>query len=185
MMGFIKKLFGFSEEITTDNLNEKLDLGQHFYLMDYKDSYSEFLEGLKNKNKIIAELFVFRAWTTQFGFRIFSSKPQVSEEIIGQVFQQGKMLGIGILEETQGINLEKELNGKYVDIVDEKWQEYDALFIKNKNSEPQIPTRQICGQLTENCDIQDPTKFTWLCTNFLEHLDNIKKEALDSGLLSE
>lgn len=184
-MNFFKNLFGISDEITKETINEKLDLGKHFYLMNYKDHYSDFLDGLDNTSNKIAELFVFRAWTTQFGFRIFSSKSEVSEEIIGEVFNQGKVLGIGILEKTQGINIERELSGKYVDIVDKKWQKYDRIFIENKNSEPKIPTQQICGQITENCDINNPVKYTWLCTNFIQHLDEIKQEAISSGLFAD
>ncbi|MCB9197413.1 MAG: hypothetical protein H6600_03070 [Flavobacteriales bacterium] len=181
-MGLFDKLFGKKQPLTTENINEKLNIGEYFYLMSYNEHYSEFLSGIDNKNKVIAELFVFRAWTTQFGFRLFSSQPEVSEEIIGQVFNQGK-LGKGMLNQLEQVDIEVETNREYVDLMDSRWQDYDSVFIENKNSETPIPTRQICGKLTDFCDIHDPMKFIWLCTDFIKQLDNIKQEALKTGLL--
>lgn len=181
-MGLFDKLFGKKKRLTTENIHERLNLGQYFYLMSYSDHYSEFLTGIKNKNKVIAELFVFRAWTTQFSFRIFSSQPEISEEIIGQVFNQGK-LGKGMLNQLEQVDIESETKREYVDLVDSRWQDYDKAFIENKNSETPIPTRQICGKLTDFCELQDPMKFIWICTDFIKHLDSIKQEALKTGLL--
>lgn len=181
-MGLFHWLFAKNENLKPENINEKINLGQHFYLMTYRNHYSEFLEGVENKKKVIAELFVFRAWTTQFGFRIFSSQPELSEMIIGQIFNQGK-LGKGMLKQLEQVDIEKETNSEYVDLIDSRWQEYDKIFIENKNSETPIPTRQICGKLTDLCDIQDPMKFMWICTDFIKHLDNIKQESLKTGLL--
>lgn len=181
-MGLLDKLFGKKQPLTTENINEKLSIGEYFYLMSYNEHYSEFLNGIENKNKVIAELFVFRAWTTQFGFRLFSSQPEVSEEIIGQVFNQGK-LGKGMLNQLEQVDIEVETNREYVDLMDSRWQDYDSIFIENKNSETPIPTRQICGKLTDFCDIHDPMKFIWLCTDFIKQLDGIKQEALKNGLL--
>lgn len=101
-MRLFDRLFGKKQPLTTENINEKLNIGEYFYLMRYNEHYSEFLSGIENKNKVIAELFVFRAWTTQFGFRLFSSQPEVSEEIIGQVFNQGK-LGKGMLNQFEQV----------------------------------------------------------------------------------
>ena len=165
-----------------ENINEEIKLGQHFYLMNYGQHYADFLEGVNNRKKVIAELFVFRAWTTQLGFRIFSSQPMLSEKIIGEVFNQGK-LGKGILNQLEQVNIETETNRKYVDLVDSRWQDYDKVLIANKNSEMLMPARQICGKLTEFCDVHHPIKFYLICKDFIKHLDNIKQEALKSGLL--
>lgn len=183
-MGFFKSLFGNKNEVTLQNFNEKLDLGEHYYLMNYQEHYVEFLQGVKNKNKVIAELFVLRAWTTQLGFRLFSSKPSISEKIIESIIAQGKQLGIGMLNGLENVDIEQEIGMQYMDLIDSRWQEYDKVFIDNKSSELPIPTRQICGKLTDFCEIQDPFKFTWLCTDFISHLNKIKEQAIQSKLLS-
>lgn len=181
-MGFLRNFFDRQDSLTANNINEKLKIGSHFYLIKYNDQYADFLDGVQNKKKVIAELFVFRAWTTQFGFRVFSSQPVISEIIIGEVFNQGK-LGKGILNKIEQVNIEVETNLEYEDLIESRWHEYDKVFIDNKNSETQIPTRQICEKLTEFCKIKDPEKFIWICIDFVKQLETIKQEALKSGLL--
>ena len=181
-MGLLGKLLGKQNILMADNINEKINIGQHYYLMTYGDHYTDFLDGVDNKEQAIAELFVFRAWTTQFGFRLFSSQPMLSEQIIGEVFNQGK-LGKGMLNQLEQVDIEFETGKEYVDLIDSRWQEYGNVFIDNKNSKTPIPTREICGKLTDLCSIQDPLKFMWICADFIKHLDSIKKEAIKVGLL--
>lgn len=176
------KILGIKDEISVENFNEKLNLGEYFYLMTYQEHYEDFLEGLDNKNKVIAELFVFRAWTTQLGFRLFSSKPEISEKIIESIIAQGKQLGKGMLNMMEQVDIEQETNMQYMDLIDSRWQEYDKVFIDNKSSELPIPTRQICGKLQDFCEIKDPTKFTWVCTDFINHVNKIKEDAIEKGL---
>lgn len=180
-MGFLKKLLGINSGITIQNFNEKLNLGEYFYLMNYRDHYEKFLEGLENEERVIAELFVFRAWTTQLGFRLFSSNPEISEKIIESIIAQGKQLGIGMLNIME-VDIEKETNLEYMALINSRWQVFDKAFIDNKKSGLPIPTRQICGQLTEFCEIQDPTKFVWICTDFIAHLNQIKEAAIETEL---
>ena len=68
-------------------------------------------------------------------------------------------------------------------MIDKRWQLYDNAFIDNKSSELPIPTMQICAILTDFCDIRDPEKFVWLCTDFINQLEEIKQEAIEVGLL--
>lgn len=151
--------------------------------MNYKEHYEEFLEEVENEKKVIAELFVFRAWTTQLGFRLFSSQPEISERIIESIIAQGKQLGKGMLNMMEQVDIENETNLEYMDLIDSRWQAFDKAFIDNKSSELPIPTRQICGQLTEFCGIQDPAKFVWICTDFIAHLNQIKESAIENQLL--
>lgn len=66
----------------------------------------------------------------------------------------------------------------YMDMIDSRWQDYDKVFIAIKSSDLPIPTRQICGKLTDFCGIQDPFKFTWLCIDFITHLNKIKEQVI-------
>lgn len=181
-MGLFNRLFGKRKLVTTGNINEKLNIGEYFYLMSYRKQYAEFLSGIENKNKVIAELFVFRAWTTQLGFRLFSLYPEISEEIIGEVFNQGEF-GKRMLNELDQVDIEVETNQEYFDLMDSRWQEYDRVFISNRNAENPIPTRQICGKLTDFCDVRNPVKFFEICTDFITQLNRIKQDALKIGLL--
>lgn len=160
---------------------ERIDIGKYFYLMNYGQHYSNFLESSPNKSVAIAELFIFRAWATQLGFRLFSSKPAVSEEIITQVFNQGK-LGAAMFSKLENIDIQKILNKDYVTLMDERWQEYDRIFISQKSPEAPISTRQICGRVSDLCGVKDPIKFVWLTTDFVDHLAKIKIEAMQLGI---
>lgn len=102
--------------------------------------------------------------------------------IIGQVLNQGK-LGKVMLKNFEKVDIETETNSEYVDLVDGRWQEYDKVFIMNKNPNTPMPTLQICSKLIDFCEIQDPIKLTWICADFIKHLDSIKHEAIEIGLL--
>lgn len=165
------------------NIVNKIDLGKYFYLMKYKEHYQEFLSGVSNKSKVISELFLFRAWTTQFGFRIFSSHENVSEKIIYEVVNLGNTLGKGTLLILEGIDIEKTLNNEFISLLESRWQEYDKVVICYRN-EVAIPTRQIISKVCDQCNIKDPMKFVWLCIDFLSHMEQIKKESLSLGILA-
>lgn len=161
-----------------------LDIGQFFAFVNYRDYYADFVVGLPNPDRVIAELFLFRAWTTQFGFRIFSSDPEVSEKIISEVVNQAKYLAKELLFEIERTDVEEDLSGSFMRLLDERWQAYDEKFLSYKDEFPPVPTRMICSQVMDYCDVHDPEKFTWLCQDFIRHLEAMKKEAVRAGVLA-
>jgi len=177
-MKFLKNLFSRKKEITVENINEHINVSKYFCAINYHEHYFKFLKGIRNKDKVIAELFIFRAWTTQFSFRFFISKLDISEEIVAQVFIQGRF-GKELLYELEDVDIEMETQIKYRELIDNRWQMYNRVFVKNQSLEMPLPTRQICNQLTEICNIQDVMKSFWICQDFLEHFGNVKQEALD------
>jgi len=171
-------------EADPDDGIDGVTVGQFFSFVKYNDHYSDFLTGLPKREEAIAELFLFRAWTTQFGFRIFSANTEWSEKIISEVVNQSKYLGQALLFEVDRTDVQEDLSGSFMSLLEERWQAYDAKFLEYKEQYPPIPTRMICAQVTEYCGIDDPDKFVWLCEDFIRQLDAIKKEALRSGLLA-
>jgi hypothetical protein len=75
-MGFFQKLFGKTPEINVSTA--KID--EQVYLMNYRDHYASIL-GEHSDPRRLAELFLFRGWTAQFGYRIFSSNPTASAKL--------------------------------------------------------------------------------------------------------
>ncbi len=170
-----------NKNLTVNNVGDNINIADFYFLFKYKERYAAFLKGIANQEKVISELFVFRAWTTQFGYRLFSSNHEISEKIIDLTFNLGKM-GIGMLKLLDSVDLEKEFSNDYQAIFDERWQQYDKIFIDFRDSEPPIPTWRICGGLMKFCNINDPIKYTWICEDFLLQLNEIKSEAIEKGL---
>ena len=159
------------------------DVGRFFYRLNYSRHYSDFLKGALNPQRATAELFLFRAWTTQFGFRVFSSDADMSEVLIAEVINQAKYLGKEVLREIDGTDVEEDLGGRFIDLLDERWRAYDQAFLQHKDAEPPIPTRAICAKATDYCGVSDPIKFVWLCQDFIAQLEAIKRESVKAGLL--
>lgn len=117
-MGFLKSFF--RGDSSSPDIVRKIDLGKYFYLMDYPQHYAEFLSDAPDQKLAISELYMFRAWTTHFGFEIFSSNKNISERItyelwnladtLGRVVLKGKYTAV--LSPTEALSLiESQLDG--------------------------------------------------------------------------
>jgi hypothetical protein len=79
-MGLFSSLLG--RRGPSPNVAREISLDDYLYLFDYGTHYSEFLSGMSDRARAIAELFLFRGWATQFGFRMFSTHPELSVSIM-------------------------------------------------------------------------------------------------------
>tara|TARA_Y100001958_G_C21187591_1_gene516334 strand:- start:764 stop:1312 length:549 start_codon:yes stop_codon:yes gene_type:complete len=180
-MGFFGNIFGNKETLSTENVRKKI---ANYYVKNlsiiFGEHYEDILNGVDNKKKMIAELFVFRFWTAQFGFRIFSSQPVISEKIIEIIYNEGK-LQMESIHKDEEVDIESELNKKYDDLIDSRWQEYDKVITENDSDS--LPTMKLCGKLLDFSGGSDAGKLYLMSTDFLSHLNQIKQEAIKIGLL--
>lgn len=153
---------------------------QFTYLLNYREHYSPIL-GEYISDSVLAELYLFRGWTTQFGYRIFSSDPKASEKLIGETVNSTKHLGLGIFKMTHKFSVEEALKDDYMKLVESRWQAYDVRV--STNTSGGIPTFEIIGTLNYFMQIQDPVVTMRLSTDFLSQLDSIKRNAMEIGLL--
>jgi hypothetical protein len=108
--------------------------------MDYRSHYKDALEGLGESHMratVLAELYIFRAWTAQFGYRIFSSNAGLSEKLIGETVNSTKYLGLDLFQEVHGFSIEDALDAEYMSLVEDRWQKYD-LVVSTRLSAPRI-----------------------------------------------
>jgi hypothetical protein len=63
-MSFLSSLFG--SRTPSPSVAKDIDLGAFFYTLDYDSQYSDFLSGISNRKRAIAELFLFRGWVGTF-----------------------------------------------------------------------------------------------------------------------
>ena len=177
-MSLFNKLFGRSTDINVSTA--KID--KQVYLLNYRDHYSDIL-GENTTPAVLAELFLFRAWTAQFGYRIFSSNPEVSEKLIGETVNSSKYLGLGIFQEVHGFSVENVLGSDFISLIEERWRGYDVI-VSTMPSNDRLPTMEIIAALTQYLGISDPIVTFKLSTDFLAQLDFVKRTAMEIGLLA-
>lgn len=179
-MKLLRRLFSKRPKINA--ATAKID--DMVYLLNYKRHYANVLTGLGKFNigpEVLAELFLFRAWTTQFGYRIYSSDNDVSEKLIGETINSTKYLGLAMFQEIHGFSVEDILGADYMSLIDDRWRNYDLII--SAHSGEGIPTMALMTDLTGRLGVADPAVTYQLSIDFLGQLDQIKKAAIELGVL--
>jgi hypothetical protein len=178
-MGLLRKLFGKPPEINASTA--KID--EQVYLMDYRAHYADIL-GDHITPLRLAELFLFRAWAAQFGYRIFSSDPDASEKLIRETVNASKYLGLGMFEQVHGFSVENELGTDFISLIEDRWRDYDVVVSAMPRAD-RFPTMEIIAVLTKRIDIADPEVTYKLSMDVLVQLDLIKRTAMEIGILGK
>ncbi len=177
-MGLFKRLFGKASKINA--ATAKID--EQVYLLNYRDHYADILHEYIPPPRL-AELFLFRAWTAQFGYRIFSSNLEASEKLIGETVNASKYLGLGLFQLAHGFSVETELGSDFISLIEDRWRDYDLVVSTMPPRIDRIPTMEIVGVLTNRLGIADPRVTYCLSMDFLGQLDLIKQMAIEIGVL--
>jgi hypothetical protein len=177
-MGFLNKLFGTTPEINAATAR----IDEQVYLLNYRDHYAPIL-GDRITPRHLAELFLFRGWTAQFGYRIFSTNPAASEKLIGETVNASKYLGLVAFHQVHGFSLESELGADFIDLVEDRWRDYDVV-VSTMPKADRLPTMDIVAVLTNRLSIADPVATYGLSIDFLCQLDFIKRTAIEIGVLA-
>jgi len=185
-MSFFKRLFKRAPEINSATAK----IGEQVYLIRYRDHYARVFQGLAEcaerlTPRRLAELFLFRAWTTQFGYRIFSSDAGASEKLIGETVNATMYLGLGCFELVHGFSVEEELGSDFLALIEDRWWKYDEAVIANRESARSIPTVAIVSALADQLDLHDRFVELRLTVDFLDQLDLVKRTAIEIGVLAE
>ena len=178
-MGLFTKLFRKTPEINV--ATAKID--KQVYLMNYRHHYATILNEHVTPRRL-AELFLFRGWTAQFGYRIFSSNPAASEKLLGETVNASKYLGLAAFQFAHGYSVELELGADYISLIQDRWQSYDHVIVATR-PKPGIPTWEIAACLTDRLGVADPLVMFGLAKDFLLQLELIKRTAIDIGVLRE
>ncbi len=175
-MSLLKKIFGKPTPINASTA--KID--QQVYLVNYNDHYADIL-GDHIAPPRLAELFIFRAWTAQFGYRIFSSNVDASEKLIGETVNASKYLGLQVFHQRHGFSVEDELGLDFISLIEDRWRGYDVV-VSTMPKADRLPTMELITVLTRRLDIEDPDVTYKLSIDFLSQLDFIKRTAMDIGI---
>lgn len=178
-MSLLKRLFRKPLEINASTA--KID--EQVYLMNYRNHYGDIL-GDHITQPRLAELFLFRAWTAQFGYRIFSSHPDASEKLIGETVNASKCLGLGMFRQVHGFSVESELGSDFISLIEDRWRDYDVV-VSTMPKADRLPTMEIITVLTKHLDVADPVATYKLSMDFLIQLELIKRTAMEIGMLGK
>jgi hypothetical protein len=179
-MRILRHLFSRRPEINASTA--KID--EMVYLLNYDRHYADLLTRLREpslRSEVLAELFLFRAWTAQFGYRVFSSNTDASERLIGETVNSTKYLGLALFREVHGFSLEDALVADYTSLVEDRWRNYD--LVVSTHTGRGIPTMELMTALTRRLGVADPAVTYQLSMDFLAQLDQIKRTALELGVL--
>jgi hypothetical protein len=179
-MKILRRLFSKRPEINA--ASAKID--DMVYLLNYERHYADTLTGLgesRMRPEVLAELFLFRAWTTQFGYRVFCSDKNASEKLIGETVNSTKYLGLGMFRKVHGFSVEDTLGADYMSLVEDRWRNYD--LVVSTHTGGGIPTMELMAELTRRLGVADAAVTYQLSIDFLGQLDQIKKTAIELGVL--
>ena len=153
------------------------------YLLNYRRHYDPIFRSLEEPllNSVLAELFLFRAWTTQYAYRMFSDA-SAHDDLITETVSSCSHLGTGIFEKTLGFSIEAELGKEFIELVEDRWSQYDDIVVNNKDSETAIPAGQLCGKLFSLAGVADLEAYAQLCTDFLSQVQGIRDNCLANDL---
>ena len=163
-----------NDAVTPENVSEKVRLDKYLYLFNYSERYESVLKEATDRDKMICELYLFRGWTTQLGFRLFSPNQDVSEAIIGETVNLSKF-GAGMLAETEKVDIESIYGQKYIDIMSARWGDYDDIFIANRDNN--FAAQALAAELHRLSDSKSISTMIELPVHYLLHLEDVKKEA--------
>ncbi len=170
-MKFLQRIFGGSPKV--DAVSAKTD--ELTYLLNYRDHYSPILESHLT-DLALAELYLFRCWTTKFGYQIFSNNPDSSDKLIEEMVNTSKDLGLVIFKTTHGFSIEGVLGDDYINLLESRWQSYDEKVLTFPGEG--IPTFQIIYALGDFIGIHSPVITSELSIDFLAHLAEIKRRVM-------
>ncbi len=171
-----------NDVVTAENVVEKVRLDKYLYLFNYSEHYDSVLKEATDRDKMICELYLFRAWTTQLGFRLFSTNTDISDAIVGETVNLSKF-GAGMLAQTEKVDIESIYGQKYIDIMSARWEHYDDIFIASRDTN--FAANALATALQKLSDSKSINNMMVLPVHYLSHLDEIKNEAVSIGLLAD
>lgn len=156
-----------------------IDLGGFFYSDNYKESYPSLLSSTASSNRSrIAELYLFRAWVTNLGFRVFTSRKEVADRVTYELVNLSNTLGRAVLAMEYGVEFDKISNVDYIILLDSRWQHYDSVLLANQTDESPFADSAIAGAVLQLCrSVGDPISQMSVASGYLIQLAQIREVA--------
>ena len=107
--------------------------GQFYYTIDYDNEYKELLAALPDRATALSELFLFRFWLTQYGYRLLKSKGTSEDDLLQDIISNGLTLGRGVFEHAHYVNIERTLGHSLAEVMEDRFKAYDHGVINMKD----------------------------------------------------
>jgi len=144
-----------------------LQLDKLVYLgFDYRNHYRAILKR-EPTPKQIAELFLFRGWTVQYGYSMLCKEKAAADEIIFQCVMMYQTFGQLFINKLNNMNIESELCDDMVSLIDKRWQDYDVVAFQSRE-EMKKAWQSILAQI----DIESDFESVPIAIKMFEHSAN-------------
>ena len=162
LMNVLSKIFGREEVLTPAKRFDLGDLSRFYESIVYEKYYAEALKDVEDLESAIEELFIFRAWATQYAAKVVHDP---APALVGNGFREraiaeGKRRFVYSRRSSFKIRLEQ------------RWRSYDRIASQTRFKQA-VPTGFVCAQLVDYCGILDSDAFVWLCLDLEFLLDKI------------
>lgn len=148
--------------------------GKFYYLMSYKEEYADFYEGLEIPDRVLSELFLFRFWLTQCGYRLCKPEELSKDEILKDIIPNGLTLGKGMFEWINSVNLERSLGENIVELMESRFHLYDSAFISGTCASDPLGLKNASVALANQIfESPSPSTITYLTKKAEEQFSNI------------
>ncbi len=174
--------------VTSDEVNtEGHIIGETTYLMDYREHYgSSFDEtGTPLSNRILAELFLYRAWTAQFAYRMAADQ-RAHDALISETVNACHHLGLGIFKLKHGVSVEEELGNDFISLIEDRWGTYDGVvteyFGSQQADDDKLPFAELAGAFTNLARVTDPLVLYAVAMDTGNHVHEIAENSMQNDL---
>ena len=169
----------FEEMLKATKVTEFLGLDD--FRGHYVTLFNRF--GVSNEHlqpKVLGELFLFRCWGVQFGFGLFSSYDDLSEEIRREVAQFVNAMGVSLFNLCVDIYLPDLFDEDFDDVYADRVNRYNEVLA---SSDSPLPTTALVATFLEIAEVFDIALILALSDDFATNLAAIKARAIEIGLL--
>lgn len=177
-----------NSRVPSDEVNTKGHIiGETTYLMDYREHYgSSFGEtGTALSNRILAELFLYRAWTAQFAYRMVADQ-RAHDALISETVNACNHLGLGVFELTHGVSVEEELGNDFISLIEDRWETYDSVVTEHFGGQEvdndNLPLARLAGAFTDRAGVTDPLVLYAVAMDTGNHVHEIADNSMQNDL---
>jgi hypothetical protein len=151
-------------------------LDELLFDLDYSKKYKPIFVGRRLTDRALCELFLYRSYVIWFGYQMFDTKREKTEERSSEIVSLCIFYGLFLFDNRHGLALQQVLGGSIGDLLEERWEKYK----KAAGSEP--GPRMLVIALCKYMGIRDKAIQKKLGDDFLDLLRSIEANAHSIGL---
>ena len=155
------------------------------YLMDFRKHYGSNFKLTPLSDRILAELFIYRAWTVQFAYRMVADQ-RAHDALISETVNACHYLGLEIFKLKHGVSVEEELGNDFISLIEDRWGTYDAVviqyFSRQAPNDHKLPLMQLAAAFTDQVGVSDPMVLFAIAMDTGDHVNEITQNSMHNDM---